>query len=68
MTLALKIDDMTCGHCVARVTRAVKSVDPDADLQIDLASHTACIDGSGDGGDFARAIRDAGYTPVVLSD
>ncbi len=32
----LNVEDMTCGHCMSRVTKAVKSVDPLARIQIDL--------------------------------
>ena len=66
MTTTYLINDMTCGHCVARVTQAVKGVDPDATVQIDLASHTARVEGADDPIAIAQAIRAAGYTPVQL--
>lgn len=34
--IELHVDGMTCGHCVSAVTRAVKSVDPQANVQVDL--------------------------------
>ena len=32
----LKVSNMSCSHCVGAVTRAVKSIDPQADVQVDL--------------------------------
>jgi len=31
------VQGMTCGHCVKAVTHAIKTDDPSADVQIDLA-------------------------------
>ena len=31
------VQGMTCGHCVKAVTNAIKTDDPSADVQIDLA-------------------------------
>ncbi len=30
--IELRVDGMTCGHCVSAVTGAVKSVDPEANV------------------------------------
>ena len=35
--LTMQITGMTCGHCVATVTRAVRAADPAADVKVDLA-------------------------------
>lgn len=45
-TIDLKVEGMTCGHCVKAVTKAVKAKDPAAEVEVDLASgkltaHTA---------------------------
>lgn len=63
MTHEFRVDDMTCGHCVARVTKALHAFDPQAAVAIDLGSRTVAVDGAADRGDYAYAIRDAGYTP-----
>ncbi|MBX8486917.1 heavy-metal-associated domain-containing protein [Pseudomonas cichorii] len=34
----LKVQGMTCGHCVRAVTQAIKNDDPSAEVQVDLAS------------------------------
>lgn len=64
MAYEFKVDDMTCGHCVARVTRALKGADPAARVAIDLPAHTVTVDGAGDRDEYAEAIRAAGYTPA----
>ena len=36
--IELRVEGMTCGHCVSAVTRAVKALDPEAHVQVDLAA------------------------------
>jgi copper chaperone len=62
---ALEVDNMTCGHCASSITKAVRSVDRGAEVRIDLAGQRVQIDRTQAGtGELARAIKDAGYTPV----
>jgi copper chaperone len=58
-----KVQDMTCGHCVARVTKQLQTFDPEARVEIDLPAREVSIDGAADRGDYAYALRDAGYSP-----
>lgn len=58
-----QVSDMTCGHCVSRVTKAVKEVDGSAKVDINLDNKRVRIESSHDGEDFAEAIREAGYIP-----
>lgn len=62
--LEFTIEDMTCGHCVATITRAVKDAAPEATVDIDLGQHRVRIDDAPDPMRIEEAIRDAGYTPV----
>jgi copper chaperone len=57
------INDMTCGHCVGAVTKAVKTVDAAADVRIDLATKIVTVASSAEPAKIADAIKDAGYTP-----
>ena len=59
--LKLKVDDMSCGHCAAAVQKAVKSVDPAAEIDIDLATGTVSVETAADGARISDAIRSAGY-------
>jgi copper chaperone len=66
-TLAFEIHDMTCGHCAATITKVVKGIDGGAKVDVDLTSHRVTIEsGRAGSGDFSRAIREAGYTPVPI--
>ena len=62
-----EVKDMTCGHCVSTITKAVKAVDQGAKVQIDLATHRVTIDPTeADAAALSDAIRQAGYTPVAV--
>lgn len=58
--ITFKVDGMTCGHCKAAVERAVRSVDPGADVAVDLGEGTVAVTG-GDPKRLAEAIRSEGY-------
>jgi copper chaperone len=65
--IAFEVNDMTCGHCVSTITKALKAADRDAKVQIDLASHRVQVEPvTADADELADAIREAGYTPVPL--
>lgn len=59
--LRLNIEGMTCGHCVRSVTAAVKSVDPTADVRVDLGAKRVEAETAADPSAIIRAIADAGY-------
>ena len=62
-----EVKDMTCGHCVSTITKAVKALDLGAKVQIDLATHRVTIDPTeADAAALSDAIRQAGYTPVAV--
>jgi copper chaperone len=63
--ISFQVNDMTCGHCVSTVTKALKAVDQDARVQIDLATHRVQVEPVlADADELADAIKEAGYTPV----
>jgi copper chaperone len=65
--IAFEVNDMTCGHCISTITKAVKAADKDAKVQIDLASHRVQVEpATADADELADAIREAGYTPVPV--
>jgi Cu+-exporting ATPase len=57
----LTVADMTCKHCVGRVTAAVHAVDPAATVNIDLASGRVRIDSALPLAPMVAAIDGAGY-------
>ena len=63
--IAFEVKDMTCGHCVSTITQAVKAVDRNDKVEIDLARHRVEIEpADADARALADAISDAGYTPL----
>jgi P-type Cu+ transporter len=56
------VSDMTCGHCAARVKKAVLSLEPGAEVEVDLASGDVTVAPAvADPAAVAKAIADAGY-------
>ena len=55
------VTGMSCGHCVQAVTRAVQTVDPSAEVKVDLQAKTVEADTSADPGRVSAAIAEAGY-------
>jgi copper chaperone len=65
--VTFEVNDMTCGHCVSAITKAVALVDPGAKVQIDLASHRVQIEPTALKADaLGAAIKTAGFTPVAV--
>ena len=63
--ITFRVDDMSCGHCVGAITRALKQADPGAEVQVDLATHRVQVQpAAANAQALAAAIEDAGYTPV----
>lgn len=65
--IELTVKDMTCNHCVGVVTKTVKSVDPNASVNVDLPSKRVQVDSETSLGAFAKALEEAGYpaTPAA---
>lgn len=57
----LTVNDMTCGHCVGTVRKALEEALPGAEISVDLATHR--VEFTGDRATGEEAIREAGYTP-----
>ncbi len=62
-----QVNDMTCGHCASVITKAVKAVESGARVEIDLPVKQVRIESESGQDQFVDAIREAGYTPVVLA-
>ncbi|MGY2744638.1 heavy-metal-associated domain-containing protein [Arthrobacter sp. UYCu723] len=71
-SITLKIDGMTCGHCVASVTEELSEVPGVSNVEIDLAAggiSTATVTTSApvENSVLEAAVTEAGYTPVSVS-
>lgn len=66
--IAFEVNDMTCGHCVSTITKALKATDRDAKVQIDLATHRVQVESTAaDAEELADAIKEAGYSPFPVA-
>ena len=67
--ISFQVNDMTCGHCVSSITKAVKALDRAATVQVDLSTHLVKIETTeADAVELSEAIKEAGYTPVAVED
>ena len=62
--IELSVKDMTCGHCIKVATRAVKSVDPEANVQVDIEGGRVRVEGGRSADELIRALDAAGYPAV----
>lgn len=64
--ITFEVNDMTCGHCVSTITKAVASIDKGAKIQFDLVAHRLRIEPTAaTAQQLSDVIRDAGYSPLV---
>ena len=67
--IAFRVNDMTCGHCVATLTGAVRTVAPEAAVTADLARHVLQVEANRTQADrLMAAMRDAGYTTELMAE
>jgi copper chaperone len=59
--IRLSVPDMTCGGCVRRVTNAIHSVDPAADITSTLANREVTIATHATEQAVLAALAEAGY-------
>ncbi|WOP15578.1 heavy-metal-associated domain-containing protein [Ottowia sp. SB7-C50] len=52
---------MTCGHCEMAVKRAIKTLDPQAEVKIDRAENRVEVQSTQPYDAIAAAIREEGY-------
>ncbi|MBL8524634.1 MAG: heavy-metal-associated domain-containing protein [Betaproteobacteria bacterium] len=64
--IELTINDMTCGGCVASITRVVKGLDPNAVVNADVATKRVSIESPIDTDAVVAAISNAGYHPQAI--
>nr|WP_315261522.1 heavy-metal-associated domain-containing protein [uncultured Duganella sp.] len=60
----LQVENMSCGHCVGAVTKAVQAVDAGARVEVDLAAKSVTIASATPLAPLKSAIADAGF-PVT---
>lgn len=64
--IVFQVNDMTCGHCVGTITKAVAAADKGATVRIDLDSHRVEIEpAAANEAQLGAAIKAAGFTPMA---
>ncbi|MEJ6022134.1 heavy-metal-associated domain-containing protein [Ramlibacter sp. PS4R-6] len=62
--MQFNIPQMSCGHCARAVTEAVKEVDPNATVDVDLASKQVSVVSTAERQEIVAALAEAGYAPA----
>jgi copper chaperone len=65
--IEFQVSGMSCGGCVASVTRAVKSVDAGAEVNADLASQKVSVASGVPAEQLKAAIENAGYDVLATT-
>lgn len=65
MEQTFTVTGMTCGHCEQAVTRALKQVDPQAEVRIDRAANHVVVQSTQPREQLAHAIAEEGYSVAV---
>ncbi len=59
----LQIDDMHCESCATRIDKALRAVTGVSNVTVDVATHTAQVDGTPAPTALIQAVEKAGYHP-----
>ena len=59
--IELQVENMSCGHCVNAVTKAVQALDPAAQVTVDLAGKKVSVNSGVPVSQISAAIEEAGY-------
>lgn len=62
-----KVPEMSCQHCVATITKAVKAVDPSADVSADIGKGEVSVESAAESTRIEEAMKEAGYDSRRLS-
>jgi copper chaperone len=65
--MEFQVNDMNCGHCVKAVTQTVQSLDPQAEVSVDLVSKKVSVQSVESREAIAAALAEAGYPPANVA-
>jgi copper chaperone len=66
MTIEFQVEGMSCQHCVAAVTNAIREHDAAAKVQVNLGSGRVAVDSVQTADALKTAIDEAGYTVTAV--
>ncbi|MCA1441686.1 heavy-metal-associated domain-containing protein [Ensifer sp. IC4062] len=61
-----KIDEMSCGHCVSTIEKAIRTIDPVAKLEANLGTKEVRVETTAESSVIAEALKAAGYDSLPL--
>ena len=61
--LEFHVPDMTCGGCVAAITKALQNVDSQARIETNLDTHQLRVATAASEGAVRKTLVDAGFSP-----
>lgn len=61
--IQLHVPDMSCQHCVAAISEALKALNGVSAVTINLEQKRVTVEGEADRALIEQCIKDAGYTP-----
>ncbi|MCG6169022.1 heavy-metal-associated domain-containing protein [Leptospira sp. FAT2] len=61
-----QVENMTCGSCANVISKAIKTIDPNVQVSVDVASQTVRVDSGRSETELANLIEECGY-PVSKS-
>ncbi|WP_420475862.1 heavy-metal-associated domain-containing protein [Noviherbaspirillum sp. ST9] len=64
----LKVEGMSCGHCVSAVTKSVQAVDAGAKVEVDLPTQMVLVNSSASLENIKAAVVDAGYDVLASTE
>lgn len=66
--MRFQVENMSCGHCVTTITRALKALDPSAEVAVDLVGGTVTVIGRVEAAQAVAALAEQGYPATLLAD
>lgn len=61
--IEFKVPAISCGHCVRAVNEAVKAIDPQAKVDVEVDSKKVSVESTAARARLVEALTDAGYPP-----
>jgi len=65
--MKFRIPDMSCGHCVATIDKAITALDTNASVSCDLENRTVAIETNTPAENVEAALRKIGFEPDLVS-